>query len=361
MMMVVVYLWIIQLCMTFCTAQTCLNCLNTTSEWCHVISTSSCDCECQCNPGYYRINNAQNVSACATVRWFGGKMVFNEEVSKLEATTTIRTMFQPYPAFIEVLVFNAERQTMATIVSYQLIFKNQQNTYTDIEQEFSNLYNCSLLNSTIATTDVNLAATCPIVVDPTILCNGNTSFSSMCDKTSTSCNTSEEGFVMCSCNQGYQPNTPTSCMRAACITDSECNNPFGKCKVGTCSCFWGFYGSNCGQPWLFIFTVVTSVCGFLIIILVTTIICQSKKGGASSVTQNGVSSHEGDVDLKNPFTDFQPGQMRARVPYDRGLEMEGSNTTPTPRAQPDGDGTYVNIGFESNHNKHNDDTAAKYF
>uniref|UniRef100_H2ZDQ2 EGF-like domain-containing protein n=1 Tax=Ciona savignyi TaxID=51511 RepID=H2ZDQ2_CIOSA len=92
-----------------------------------------------------------------------------------------------------------------------------------------------------------------------------------------------------------------------CNADSECNGPFGKCVVtpvspGYCQCIWGFSGTYCKSPWLFVFVIVGGSLLLIAVALVIFLCVSSSKKGKK--VKSKVSKHAENGTLhENPFYD----------------------------------------------------------
>merc|ERR1712136_485430 len=161
-----------------------------------------------------------------------------------------------------------------------------------------------------------------------------------CDDTSTTCTVVENSnFVACECKEGYYRTSDTMCAEQVCMEDSNCNGLFGKCDtssdVYTCECIWGFYGENCKDPWLFVFTILTGFFALCLIISISVgIACSksSKKAVPPPHHRNSVKQQMGETASTADDEDTDEEDYTPYVEPNKPMRANygGSNGYPNP-------------------------------
>nr|XP_039250264.1 protein HEG homolog 1-like [Styela clava] len=274
-----------------------------------------------CPPAYYENEEGD----CLQGKTFGGEITFendfdetDQEQTKKDVEEILNGIYNESESFVKSVVSNVREGSI--IATYDLIYKDDERvTDETVQKSFESQTNCSAGN-TVNNTDyaINCTGSLNTVIIPGQACKS----AGYCDLSTTNCEDTN-GRYYCRCKDDtFAKVTPTAqeCFKIPCMSSSDCNDPFGTCKNGTdnsadvlqhyCSCMWGFAGSDCSDPWMFVFTVSTSALGLILIIVVTVCICNSTK----SKSKNKKGEMHDDMNLKNPFVDFQPGLVRAKVP-----------------------------------------------
>ncbi|XP_067285709.1 mucin-13b isoform X2 [Pseudorasbora parva] len=117
----------------------------------------------------------------------------------------------------------------------------------------------------------------------------------VCDSSTTSKCTEDNGNVMCDCSEGFINSEFTSHSCIPCPNGQKAEE--GKCK----NCPFGYAGFNCNDPFLLVVVVVSTVLGALLIIFIVALIfvsCRNPKESSSS--QVDFSSNYGNAELHKP-------------------------------------------------------------
>ncbi|CAK8690919.1 unnamed protein product [Clavelina lepadiformis] len=329
-------------------------CGSTESQTCTF--TEDCSCDCVCKPGYY--SDSPNESGCSIAKVFGGKVTFVDVYNetkyyeiKADVEATLDEIYNKDPNYRNVTV--TDLRSGSTVATYELYYANNIAVDDDsVKQVFNDTVDCSTDNRTSSSSSLtmNVTKSCNTVIVKTVLCD--TSFSDVCDEESTTCTADSKGYVSCPCKDDtYYQTNGTICIKQICTKNNQCNSPFGSCsKVSNganyCQCMWGFSGAQCYQPWMFTLTVVAAGCGLIIIILIITLGCYCKrpKKKKPAVEQSNSTNQ-----LKYPFSDFQPGAMRARVPgneYASDVDMREIRSSRSSPVRSNGNRNgYTNHGY----------------
>ncbi|XP_039252861.2 uncharacterized protein LOC120330100 isoform X2 [Styela clava] len=335
--------------------------------------------KCECRPGL----TADSNDICdEPVKQFGGQLhvdvEYNEDLDDPSSAyyqeqekiyiNVLKLAYKDETWYIDVKIIGFKRGS--TVAQYELTTKDDESVNSStIEESFAvfltnDTYfpdNCTCDSVNCSTQGLDLTG--PLISDEscndaggatTVLCSQPTT-SQFCENSTSSCDATTEGVIYCNCKAGFvsNPDTPNSCIKQICQfnTNSGCNAPFGQCTntangVGQCKCMWGFYGTNCYEPWLFVFVVVIS--GLVFIAIIVVVVCCIKKRRAKKSWKNSMNYYDNviyendgkisrDGRYKNTYEwDQQMSSVVPKSPYDNTLratevhEISDSNGHDTP-------------------------------
>jgi len=259
------------------------------------IDFTECTCSCFCNVGYY-FDDTNGL--CAEGASFIGTLAYamydaaRENEVKMETEKMLDSIYDGQEGFqgsiaLEYKQVTTRAGTAKAEVTYSL---NYEATVAPTEDTIKVLFDASIQDGASGDTALNIvkADSAPAAIPSAEKVCSLSAGVPQCDATSTNCTVLEGSFAAtCECNEEYYRTSDTMCTKQVCIEDSDCNGIFGKCDnssaVNTCKCIWGFYGDNCKDPWLFVFTILTGFFGLCLIISISVGIACSKPSNKKAV------------------------------------------------------------------------------